>query len=194
MKNALIIFVRNPVLGKVKTRLAQTMGDEEALKVYKALLLKTHETVQGINCDKYIFYHDNIGHNDSWPASIYKKELQVTGTLGEKMTAAARQIFDKGYEKLLIIGSDCYALTAAIIETAFAQLSNVDVVIGPATDGGYYLIGQSRFIPALFALKEWSTPQVLQDTLAICSANSIPVYQLPMLSDVDEEKDIDFEY
>ena len=170
------------------------MGDEEALKVYKALLLKTHETVQGINCDKYIFYHDNIGHNDSWPASIYKKELQVTGTLGEKMTAAARQIFDKGYEKLLIIGSDCYALTAAIIETAFAQLSNVDVVIGPATDGGYYLIGQSRFIPALFALKEWSTPQVLQDTLAICSANSIPVYQLPMLSDVDEEKDIDFEY
>ena len=194
MKNALIIFVRNPVLGKVKTRLAQTMGDEEALKVYKALLLKTHETVQEINCDKYIFYHDNIGHNDSWPASIYKKELQVTGTLGEKMTAAARQIFDKGYEKLLIIGSDCYALTAAIIETAFAQLSNVDVVIGPATDGGYYLIGQSRFIPALFALKEWSTPQVLQDTLAICSANSIPVYQLPMLSDVDEEKDIDFEY
>ena len=91
MKNALIIFVRNPVLGKVKTRLAKTMGDENALKVYKALLRKTEETVKGLNCDKYIFYHGSINHNDSWPASIYKKEVQVTGTLGEKMACGWRQ-------------------------------------------------------------------------------------------------------
>ncbi len=194
MKNALIIFVRNPVLGKVKTRLAKTMGDENALKVYKALLRKTHETVKGLNCDKYIFYHGSINNNDSWPASIYKKEVQVTGTLGEKMAAASEQIFDKGYEKLLIIGSDCYALTPEIIEEAFIKLSTAEVVIGPATDGGYYLIGQTRFIPALFALEEWSTPQVLQQTIDVCTAHGIPVFKLPMLSDVDEEKDIDFEY
>ncbi|MCR8526189.1 hypothetical protein WB334_25060, partial [Escherichia coli] len=77
MKNALIIFVRNPVLGKVKTRLAKTMGDEEALKVYQALLLKTHKTVRGIDCDKFIFYHESISHADMWPSSIYNKEVQV---------------------------------------------------------------------------------------------------------------------
>ncbi len=194
MANALIIFVRNPVLGKVKTRLAKTMGDAIALRIYKKLLAHTHKTVKNIPCHKFIFYADGININDNWPADIYLKEEQAAGDLGEKMGAAFEKIFGLGFNKAVIIGSDCYDLTASIINDAFTALDKNDIVLGPATDGGYYLLGQKELHPSLFKIKQWSTPTVLEETILACNTAGLDYILLAVLNDVDEEKDVYFPY
>lgn len=194
MKTALIIFIRNPVPGKVKTRLAKTIGEENALKVYKKLLAHTHHCIKDLACDKFIFYADGITINDQWPNELYIKEQQADGNLGEKMADAFNKVFSRDYSKALIIGSDCYDLTPNIIEQAFLALDEKDIVLGPALDGGYYLLGQKKLHPSLFKIKEWSTSAVLQQTITACTNAGLSYEQLQMLSDVDEEKDISFTY
>ena len=194
MKKALIIFVRNPVLGKVKTRLAKTMGDRNALKVYQKLLLHTRAIIEKINCDKFIFYADEINNNDDWPNNKYIKNQQITGTLGEKMAGAFEFVFSQGYNRTLIIGSDCYDLTASIIEEGFIAMEKYDVVLGPASDGGYYLLGKKVIHPSLFAIAEWSTNTVLCETIAACNKAGLSFTKLEVLNDVDEEKDVNFYY
>jgi len=193
-QNALIVFVRNPVLGSVKTRVAKTIGDEAALRLYRKLLLHTHEIIKDIPCDKYIFYADEITMEDTWPNRIYKKELQTDSGLGEKMENAFKKIFNYGHQHVLIIGSDCYELTASIIKEAFIALKTNDVVIGPAKDGGYYLLGQNKLNADLFSIKEWSTSLVLSQTIEACKRSGLSYQQLELLSDVDESKDINFDY
>jgi uncharacterized protein len=193
-KNALIVFVRNPVLGKVKTRIAKTLGDEAALRVYKKLLRHTHEVIKNVDCEKYIFYADDISMQDTWPNDIYKKEKQVEAGLGKKMEAAFKKVFTYGHEHVLIIGSDCYDLTAAVLTQAFTVLQSKDVVVGPAKDGGYYLLGQKKINPSLFSLEEWSTPHVLHQTITACERCRLSYEQLETLSDIDEADDIHFSY
>lgn len=194
MKQALIIFVRNPVLGKVKTRIAKTLGDENALRLYKKLLAHTQLTVRDIACDKFIFYADAVNNNDDWCNDLYFKEQQDAKELGERMSAAFEKIYGKGYNKVLIIGSDCYELTPGIIEEAFVALEKNAVVVGPAKDGGYYLLGMKKFHSSLFEIKAWSTNSVLQETLQQCTQLTLSYYLLPVLNDVDDATDINFEY
>ena len=193
-QKALIVFVRNPVLGTVKTRVAKTIGDEAALRLYKKLLLHTHEIIKNIACHKYIFYADEIAMEDSWPNNIYKKEVQINSGLGAKMEAAFKKAFDGGHKHVLIIGSDCYDLTAAIINEAFVALKTNDVVLGPAKDGGYYLLGQSKLNTDLFSIGEWSTSLVLAQTIEACERSGLSYKKLELLSDVDEASDINFNY
>jgi uncharacterized protein len=193
-KKALIVFVRNPVLGTVKTRIAKTIGDEAALRLYKKLLHHTHEIIKDIPCDKYIFYADEISLKDSWPNDIYNKEKQTEGGLGQKMEEAFRKLFNNGHEHVLIIGSDCYDLTASIIKEAFVVLKTTDVVLGPAKDGGYYLLGQNKLNADLFSIKEWSTSFVLAQTIKACERSGLSYQKLELLSDVDEAEDIHFDY
>lgn len=193
-QKALIVFVRNPVLGTVKTRVAKMIGDEAALRLYKKLLKHTHEIIRDIPCDKYIFYADNISIEDSWPNDIYKKEQQIEAGLGAKMEAAFKKVFNNGHEHVLIIGSDCYDLTAAIIKEAFEVLKTTDVVLGPAKDGGYYLLGQNKLNANLFSIKEWSTSFVLAQTIEACKRFGLSYKKLELLSDVDEAGDINFDY
>ncbi len=191
---ALIIFVRNPVLGKVKTRLAETLGTENAVKIYQKLLQHTHDITIDFAADKYIFYADYINNDDLWENEIYYKEMQTGLDLGERMKNAFELLFDKGYKEIAIIGSDCYELTAEILVNAFDQLKNIDVVIGPATDGGYYLLGMNIFIPQLFEKKYWSSGTVLSETINEIHNYNYSFYQLQVLNDVDEEKDVTFSY
>src|SRR5687768_6683080 len=132
---ALIIFVRNPVLGKVKTRLAETLGAENAVKIYNKLLQHTHDITKDIVAEKYIFYADYMNNEDLWENEIYRKEMQSGLDLGERMKNAFELLFDKGYKEIVIIGSDCYELTEEILLVAFDQLKNFDTVIGPSKDG-----------------------------------------------------------
>jgi len=194
MENALIIFVRNPVLGTVKTRIAKTIGNEAALRLYKKLLQHTHDIIKNIPCEKYIFYADEISIEDSWPNDIYKKERQVEAGLGKKMEEAFKKVFSNGHKHVLIIGSDCYDLTTTIINEAFVVLKTTDVVLGPAKDGGYYLLGQNKLNAALFSIKEWSTAEVLLQTIEACEGAMLHYKKLEMLSDVDEAEDINFDY
>ena len=144
MKDAVIIFVRNPELGKVKTRLAATVGDEEALNIYSLLLNHTMQEAGKVAANKFVFYHQQITTDDIWNGNGFYKKLQTGESLGDKMKAAFDEIFKLGYNKIMIIGSDCLQLKSAIINAGFCLLDEEDTVIGPAKDGGYYLLGMKK--------------------------------------------------
>lgn len=165
-KKALIIFTRNPELGKVKTRLAKTVGDDSALEIYKFLLKHTVAITKNLNVDKYVFYSENIHREDIWDPEIFRKKLQTGTDLGEKMQNAFSELFEMGYEKVLIVGSDIFELDQSDIENAFEVLQTTETVIGPATDGGYYLLGMKERNVAIFQNKNWGTSTVLEETLS----------------------------
>ncbi len=190
MKSGLIIFIRNPVKGKVKTRIAKTMGDEKAFRIYSQLLLHTHLVTRDLSCDKFLYYSDHIDRGDMWNNNQYQKRLQTHGDLGERMSKAFLDLFLEGYEKLLIIGSDCMELNEAIISKAFDMLSIHKVIIGPSEDGGYYLLGMTTQFPNIFENKEWGTPSVFADTVQDLQSAGIMEGRLETLKDIDEEKDI----
>lgn len=186
----LIIFVKNPVLGKAKTRLAATVGDQRALAIYKLLLEKTRAETIDLAADKVVYYSDHIDKSDLWNNDCYQKAVQATGDLGVKMTSAFEKAFQAGYERVCIIGSDCYDITQAHLEGAFSTLQRKDAVIGPAVDGGYYTLGMSRFKPELFENKVWSTKTVAADTMKDFESLALNYSTLPTLKDVDTEGDL----
>ena len=190
MKEGLIIFIRNPVLGKVKTRLAKTVGDEKAFAIYQHLLAYTHQFTCKINGDKFLYYSDVAEQNDIWENELFTKKVQQGGDLGERMGNAFTELFKAGYHKLIIIGSDCIELDKALIEQAFKLLADHKVVIGPSLDGGYYLLGMTEYIPALFTNKQWGTASVLEHTLHDLHTANINLAQLTALNDIDEEADL----
>ena len=187
-KNLLIIFTRNPELGKVKTRLAKTIGNENALSIYKTLLFQTERAVREINCDKTVFYSEKISDKDIWDNFIYKKRQQNGENLGERMLNAFSEAFKSNYEKVIIIGSDLYDLLPNHINEAFQMLKNNDVVLGPAHDGGYYLIGMNFLISQVFKNKIWGSSTVLKETLN--DLNDKSVYLLETLNDIDVYHDL----
>ncbi|MDO6813942.1 TIGR04282 family arsenosugar biosynthesis glycosyltransferase [Tenacibaculum soleae] len=188
-KNLLLIFTRNPELGKAKTRLAKTVGDETALEIYKFLLNKTNQVTKDLSCNKAVYYSVKVRKNDIWDATIYQKHQQNGNDLGARMQNAFQDSFDAGYEKVMIIGSDLYDLTPKIIEDAFLKLNSNDVVIGPAEDGGYYLLGMNLLQPHIFQNKDWGTSSVRKETLA--NLKDKKVHLLTTLNDVDVFEDIE---
>jgi len=187
--NALLIFSKNPILGKVKTRLAATIGNDRALKVYIRRLNHTLSVTKDINATKIVFYSDFIAMNDIWDDG-YLKNIQRGADLGERMATAFDETLKKGFYKAVIIGTDCYDLTNAVIADTFSALENHDVVIGPALDGGYYLLGMKAHYPQLFDDMVWSTDTVFDNTLARCADLKLSSFLLPVLSDIDDEKDL----
>lgn len=190
MKSGLIIFIRNPIAGKVKTRLAKTLGDEKALFIYNQLLIHTHHITRNLSCDKFLYYSDWVEQNDLWENDRFQKKLQSPGQLGKRMSDAFLDLFKDGYQKLLIIGSDCLELNEPIIANAFDVLDDNEVVIGPSADGGYYLLGMTAYLHHLFLNKKWGTSSVLQDTLQDLTVHHTKTGMLAMLNDIDEEKDL----
>ena len=188
--DALLIFVKNPVSGKVKTRLARTLGEAQALQVYQRLLQHTLRVTQPLSCPKIVFYSDQVDPNDFWAQAGYQQCLQTGGDLGERMQAAFALAFSANHPRAVIIGSDCWELTTGLLEEAFRQLQTHDAVVGPAHDGGYYLLGLRQPAPTLFAGKEWSTARVLSNTLADLQRLQLRYFMLPVLSDVDEAADL----
>jgi uncharacterized protein len=189
-KRLLMLFVRNPELGKVKTRLAASVGPEIALDIYLHLLRHTRDITQELPLDKVVYYSDRVEENDLWPDQHYHKKLQPAGDLGDKMKAAFEAAFADGYTSVVIIGSDCAQLTADIINEAFDGLEDHEVVIGPALDGGYYLLGMQHLYPELFENKRWSTEHVFPDTLYDIERLHLSHTLLPSLSDVDKLEDL----
>ena len=188
-KNLLLVFTRNPELGKVKTRLAKTVGNATALKIYIFLLERTRDIAVKVAADKAVYYSVKIRENDIWDASIFQKHQQVGEDLGIRMLHAFKNGFKAGYEKVMIIGSDLYDLTAETIENAFIALENNEVVIGPAEDGGYYLLGMNSLEEKIFKNKDWGTETVRKDTLE--DLKDKKVFLLGELNDVDVFEDIE---
>ncbi|MEM1408692.1 MAG: TIGR04282 family arsenosugar biosynthesis glycosyltransferase, partial [Bacteroidota bacterium] len=156
MTNLLIVFCKNPVLGKVKTRLAKSIGDERALAVYKKLLEHTYRVANECTGDYAVYYSDYVNKNDLWAEASYKA-LQYGGDIGERMSNAISDGLTRGYLSVVLIGADIYELSSEVIDKAFFALKSNDVVLGPAKDGGYYLFGMKKPCPELFQLKKWSS-------------------------------------
>lgn len=187
-RNLLLIFTRNPELGKVKTRLAKSVGDKTALEIYKFLLQKTQAIASKVKADKAVYYSVKIRENDIWDAKTFQKHQQKGEDLGVRMQHAFQNGFDSGYHKIIIIGSDLYDLSSTEIDEAFYQLNENDVVIGPAKDGGYYLLGIKTMHSSIFKNKAWGTETVREDTLANLSNKKVKL--LALKNDIDVYEDI----
>jgi len=187
-KNALIVFIKNPEIGKVKTRLAKTVGNEKALAVYKALMEHTRKIAEALPINRRLFYSQFINESDNWSRKKFQKDLQIEADLGTKMATAFHTVFKKN-DKVVIIGSDCASLTPEIVQTAFDRLDDFPFVIGPAMDGGYYLLGMTEFTPSVFSDIEWSTETVCSTTIERINSLGKTYFLLPELSDIDYEED-----
>jgi uncharacterized protein len=189
-KKILIIFIKNPEKGNVKTRLAKTAGDETAYQIYKKLISHTLEVAEKLNIEKQLWYSDYVDENDGIDSDVFKKFRQSEGNLGQRMSDAFRSSFEEKCGKAVIIGSDCPGISSELLEQAFDALDSHDTVIGPANDGGYYLLGMNRFFPSLFDGIAWSTNSVFDQTMAAIEKMGLRGHRLPEMIDIDTERDL----
>jgi len=188
----LIVFVKNPILGNVKKRLSLTIGYKNALEIYNDLVYKTHNVIKLLPFNKQVSYSDFIEENDIWETNIFGKSQQAGKNIGERMFNAFSNAFEQGYENVVLIGSDTINLTPEVINTALNQLQQSDLVLGPAKDGGYYLIGLNKPIKQIFENKEWSTNKVLIQTLKDCYEMDLKLKLVRELADLDRFEDFRF--
>jgi len=190
-ENLLLIFIKNPEPGKVKTRLAATVGPEKAYQIYLKLLSLTIDTAMEVDADRQVWYSSYIDSEDSISEPDFKKRKQVGKNLGARMLHAFKSGFKEGYDNIVIIGSDCPDVNPVLLEQAFNELSEYDLVIGPSADGGYYLLGMNKLQPELFRDIDWSTERVLKQTLEKAKSISLSVASLPELNDIDTIEDLE---
>lgn len=192
--NTLIIFLKYPEPGKVKTRLAKDVGAVKAADIYSNM---TSTIIQNVldpqNYNTAIFYDPPEKETEvkNW---LGEKELlyfpQEGRSLGDKISNAFREIFSEGSEKTVIIGSDCIDVNAETINNTIELLNYSDIVVGPAEDGGYYLLGASQFNPQIFEDIDWSTDRVLGQTIEKIKENNLKYRLLKTLKDIDTVYDL----
>jgi len=194
MRNALIVFARYPEPGKVKTRLASIIGNERATALYKQWAEKIFfesEQTKTIT-HRYIFYADpGDGKKiNSWTKNGFLLHLQQGRDLGERIKYSLQKVFRDAMRKVVIIGTDSPDLTGEIIDNAIHRLDTHDVVIGPAEDGGYYLLGMKQFYPELFNGIPWSSENVFDETVKRMNEIGLRYYRLPVIMDIDTFDDL----
>ena len=179
-------MARPPELGKVKTRLAAAIGDEKTLRIYTVLLEKVKSLATQIGIETTFFWTHFPFPGDF---AAFDNRVQSTGDLGEKMQSAFNTTSLSSTDAMVMIGTDCYDLDRETVTTAFDALNLVDVVIGPAMDGGYYLIGMKQVHERLFQSMPWSTAQLLETTILRLREMHLSFILLPSLRDIDEVTD-----
>ena len=189
-----IIFVRSPRLGKVKTRLSKTLGAETALKIYKAFGQDVIETVKKHSDRIRIGYHP-MGENEAvreWLGDGFQYVPQAGKNLGDRMRNAFKDAFSDGLCRVILLGTDIPDLPGSIINEAFLKLTAHPSVIGPALDGGYYLIGFQKegFFPGAFENIPWGTEHVLDQTLSAFRTAKRNIHILPTWQDTDDYTDL----
>ena len=181
-----IVFVKNILLGKVKTRLAETIGNQAAFEIYKELVEITEHEISFSVADTRVYFSDEIISNKFENS---KKYIQEGENLGIRMHNAFKQGFEDGYKKVVLIGSDLPDLKSTHISEAFTKLSVEDFVLGPAADGGYYLIGMRKAHKFPFINKPWSTEKLLNITENEIKTKNYSLNKLEILNDIDTWKD-----
>lgn len=185
---ALIVFIKNPELGKVKTRLAAEVGEASALEIYLSMLDHTRKTALSIDAERYTYYSSYVEPEDEWNGRDFKKCLQSIGSLGQRMKNAFSEVLTR-HDRAIIIGSDCPGITPDLLDLGFDLLRFSDVVVGPSMDGGYYLIGMKKLHESLFTKMPWSTEKVLTETRSRLKQSQLRWEELPVLADVDRAED-----
>ncbi|MDY6933922.1 MAG: TIGR04282 family arsenosugar biosynthesis glycosyltransferase [Spirochaetota bacterium] len=190
---ALILFVKSPIMGKVKTRLQPEMSMEDSLSLYSAMLKDLIVSLNVLSSiEIFIFYwpHDGLKEIENLLGIFLKYIPQEGKDLGERMHRAFLWAFSKGFSRAVIIGSDIPTLKPSNITDAFRSLNHSDVVLGPSIDGGYYLIGLKKPYPEIFRDIPWSTDVVLKNTLHKVDKMSLTASQLSPKRDIDTFSDV----
>ena len=188
-QKAVIVFVKNPEPGKVKTKLAKDIGDTAAADAYKLLLQHTHDELLKVDADKFVFYLGDVNRLDLWENTLFYKQVQHGKDFGERMQNAFAFLFQLQYEKVLMIHSDSPQLTSDHIQKAFALLKTNDVCIGPNTKGAYYLLGVRSVFTPFFINKEWNSDIVYNTTLEDAAAAGLTVATVEQIRVVDTVND-----
>jgi rSAM/selenodomain-associated transferase 1 len=190
----ILVFVRAPEMGKVKTRLANVIGQDAALRLYKSFVADELDMLRDLFFDVIICYHpptarETIGN---WLNKEFNFMAQSGKDLGQRMENAFEEVFSWGYQQALLIGSDLPDLPSSIILDAFDHLTRQDAVIGPCEDGGYYLIGFHRdtYSGEVFMKIPWGTAQVFDRTLLRFHKKNLTSYILPRWRDIDDFEDL----
>ena len=188
-KNTLIIFLKYPEAGKVKTRLAKDVGDQRAAEIYSQMSKTIIDNVSESNGYETAIFFDPPDKEYEIRNWIGKKEVpfapQRGDTLGDKISNAFKEVFSSESERVVIIGTDCIDVSSKTITQAINSLEDVDVVLGPVVDGGYYLLGLNNHIPEIFQEIEWSTDRVLNQTLERIKEKKLSFELLETLIDID---------
>ncbi len=191
--NVLIIFVKAPRLGAVKTRLQPELTAEQSLQLYQAMVEDLVQQLDGAGfCDVKIFFHptDAFEEMKSWLGDALEYFPQHGNDLGEKMHHAIAKMLNQQYQKAVLVGSDIPTMDSTTLMQAFTALDEYDAVLGPCNDGGYYLTGMKQSQPRLFEKIDWSTNAVLQQTIQRAQAAGLDVFQLPQKPDLDTYADL----
>jgi rSAM/selenodomain-associated transferase 1 len=191
--DSIIIFLRYPRNGQVKTRLAKTTSSEFATNFYKSCaenLVNTTKRISSINRFAFFANENEREEIKSWLGNKLFYAHQEGDDLGIRMKNAFEKVFNTGSQKVIIIGTDIPDLSKELICRAFNDLDNNDVVIGPSKDGGYYLLGIKKMHIRLFEDIEYSTSSVYSETLTRVTDLNLTYTLLPVLSDIDTEEDL----
>jgi rSAM/selenodomain-associated transferase 1 len=178
------------MLGKVKTRLASAIGNVDALRVHEALVKETIAKIKPCDCDKVVYFSDEHDATGIFSTVGFRQEIQYGVNLGERMKHAFAKEFSNGYSSIVIIGTDCPEMDHMSISLAFEQLEVKDVVLGPAHDGGYYLMGLSALHTQLFEDIPWSTSAVFKYTVDRVSGLSLSLGLTAKKQDIDTLDDL----
>lgn len=193
-KCCILFFVKYPVLRGVKTRLAEHVGHDVATDLYKSFVADILITLHTLSVNfRIVFYPPDAGDQfQQWLGEKYSYAPQIGQDLGQRMKNAFLQAFSDGFNSVVIIGSDSPDLPADYLDLGFTALDTNDVVVGPSSDGGYYLIGFAReaFLPDAFEQITWSSTNVFERTLNILKQHKQRVYLLPQWHDVDSVSDL----
>ena len=187
-KPLVLVFCKNQILGKVKSRLALKIGQKKALLIYSELVNKTASIVDSLSAEVHLYYSDYIEENDNFNPSKIKKFIQKGNNLGDRIINALNISFKK-FSPVVVIGSDLWKLEISDIEDAFRILKNKNIVIGPSTDGGYYLIGMNYLDTKIFENKNWGEESVLNDTISGID-DKTNIHLLDEKTDIDTYDDL----
>jgi rSAM/selenodomain-associated transferase 1 len=194
-RHSILVFLRAPEIGLVKTRLAKTLGDETTLSLYKCFVKDTLQTLQKTVYQPTLCYHPRrkLSLITQWLGEEYDYWPQEGASIGDKMANGFRRAFREGFDRVVILGTNLPDLPHHIVNTAFDALETHQAVIGPSKDGGYYLIGfrAHGFLPAIFKNIPWGTDRVFTDTLAVFGSKIASVFLLPKWQDIDEKEDLE---
>lgn len=198
LDSRLLIFSKYPVPGKAKTRLIPALGPEGAAQLHRRMAEAAVSMARSINKENpregsgvTVYYTGAHAKKiRAWLGPDLQYKSQSSGDLGERMQEAFRATFAAGANNVIGIGTDVPTLSSAILHQAQKNLENHDIVLGPAADGGYYLIGMNALHPELFADIEWGTERVYTQTVEVCTRLGLRVAKLPTLSDIDRPEDL----
>jgi rSAM/selenodomain-associated transferase 1 len=190
----IIVYLKNPAPGEVKTRLQTRYTQEQAARLYRAFIQDTVETAQTVEADRYFAAYTPAGCEPEIEELVpegWNLTPQVGADLGARMLGSLRSSITSGADKVILIGTDIPSLPRTHLISAINRLDNNDLVLGPTNDGGFYLIGTRIMLPDIFPDVAWSTDQVFEQTAEGVRSHSLLMSLIPPWNDIDTPDDLD---